>query len=115
MHDSNEVIENDCSGDDNFLIIIDDDTNPLIAIMGSHGAPDPTLDAAAALPALDMATPTPPAPHASAESVNIGGAPPATSTVALTILPPPASVATTTITRTPLATVVNMATQTTCT
>jgi hypothetical protein len=35
--------------------------------------------------------------------------------VALTILPPPASVATTTITRAPLATAMNMATQTTCT
>jgi hypothetical protein len=35
MHDSNKVIENEHSGDDNFMIIIDDnddDANPLIAI-----------------------------------------------------------------------------------
>jgi hypothetical protein len=37
LHDSNEVTENESSGDDNFLIIIDDDdddANPLIAIEG---------------------------------------------------------------------------------
>jgi len=35
MHDSNKVIENDQSGDDNLMIIIDDDdANPLIAIEG---------------------------------------------------------------------------------
>jgi hypothetical protein len=39
MHDSNKVIESDRSGDENFVIIIDDDTNPLIAIKGPFGAP----------------------------------------------------------------------------
>jgi hypothetical protein len=42
MHDSNKVIENDRSGDENFVIIIDDDdddTNPLITITGPFGAP----------------------------------------------------------------------------
>jgi hypothetical protein len=37
MHDSNKVIENERSGDDNFMIMIDDnddDANPLIAITG---------------------------------------------------------------------------------
>ncbi|CAD6334320.1 unnamed protein product [Miscanthus lutarioriparius] len=109
------VTENGRSGDDNFMIIIhddDDDTNPLIAIAGSRGAPGPAPDAAATLPAEAVATPAPPAPHGSAESMNIGGAPPAASTAALTILPPPASVALVTITRAPLATIVSVATQT---
>jgi hypothetical protein len=34
MHDSNKVIENERSGDDNFVIIVDGDINPLITIMG---------------------------------------------------------------------------------
>jgi hypothetical protein len=89
MHDNNKVTENDHSDDDNFLIIIDDDNddaNPLIAIVGSHGALGPTLDAAATRPTLAMATPMPVAPHASIQSVNIGGAP-AASTAAPTIPP----------------------------
>ena len=97
------------------MIIIhddDDDTNPLIAIAGSRGAPGPAPNAAATLPAKAVATPAPPAPHGSAESMNIGGAPPAASTAALTILPPPASVALVTITRAPLATAMSVATQT---
>jgi hypothetical protein len=117
MHDSNKVIENDRSGDENLVIIIDDDnddTNPLIATAGSRGAPGLAPSAAVILLAAAMATPAPPAPHAFVKSLNIGGAPPTASTVALTIPPPPPSEAARTITRAPLATAVNAATQTTC-
>jgi hypothetical protein len=62
--------------------------------------------------AVAVATPTPLAPHAPAESVNIGGAPAAASLAAQTIPPPPAFVAAVTITRTPLATTMSVATQT---
>jgi hypothetical protein len=51
-----------------------------------------------------MATPTPPTPHAPTEFVNIGGAPAATSIVALTIAPPLAFVAAAAITKAALAT-----------
>jgi len=116
MHDFNKVTENDRSGDDNFVIIIDDDddnVNPQITIVGSCGALGLAPDAAAALPAVAVATSMPPAPHVSVDSVNIGRAPPAASTTALTIPPPPASIAAATITRAPLTTVVSVATQTT--
>jgi hypothetical protein len=118
MHDSNKVTENDRSGDDDFVIIIDDDyddTNPLIAGMRSRGAPGSVLDAATALPMVAVATPTPPTPHAFAESLNTGGAPPTTSKVALTIPPPLGSMVVTIITRAPLTTVVSVATQIACT
>jgi hypothetical protein len=118
MHDSNEVIENARSGDGNFVIIINDDddnANPLIAIMGPHGAPGLAPDAAVALPAVPVATHAPPEPQAPVESMTIGGAPLAESTAALTIPPLPASVAAVTITRAHLATAMSVATQTTCT
>jgi hypothetical protein len=118
MHNNNKVTENNCSGDDDFVIIINDDyddTNPLIASVRSRGAPGSVLDAATTLPTVAVATPTPPAPHAFAESLNTGGAPPTTSKVALTIPPPLGSMVVTIITRAPLATAVSVATQTTCT
>jgi hypothetical protein len=59
-----------------------------------------------------VATPAPPAPHAFTESLNTGGAPPATSKVALTIPPPLGSVVVTTSTRAPLTTAVSVATPT---
>jgi hypothetical protein len=93
----------------------DDDTNPLIASARSHGAPGLVPDAATTLPAVAVATPAPPAPHAFVESLNTGGAPPATSKVALTIPPPLGSMVVTIITRAPLATAVSVATQTACT
>lgn len=117
MHDSNKVTENDRRGDEKFVIIIDgddDDTNPLVAIAGSRGCLGLAPSAAAALLAAAVATPAPPAPHASIESLNIGGAPPTASIVALTI-PPHPSEAARTFTRAPLATALNAATQTTCT
>jgi hypothetical protein len=62
---------------------------------------------------MDVATPTLPAPHAPTESLNIRGAPTTASIAALTIPPPPAFVAAATITRSPLATAMCVATQTT--
>jgi len=59
-----------------------------------------------------VATPTPLAPHAPAESLNIGGAPAGASIAGLTIPPPHAFVAAATNTRAPLATAMTVATQT---
>jgi hypothetical protein len=61
---------------------------------------------------MAVATPTPPASHVPAESLNIGGAPTAASIATLTIPPPPAFVAAVTITRAPHATAMSVATQT---
>ena len=61
---------------------------------------------------MAVATPTPPAPHAPAKSVNIGGAPAAASIAAMTIPPPPAFVVAATIIRAPIATTMIVATQT---
>jgi hypothetical protein len=118
MHDSNEIIENDHSGDGNFVIIIDDDdddANPLVTIVGPHGALAPAPDAVVALPMVPVATHALPEPQAPVESMNIGGAPLAESIAALTIPPLSASVEVVTITRAPLAMAVSVATQTTCT
>jgi len=121
MHDNNQFTENDHSNDHNLVIIIDDDdddddddyTNPLITMMGSCGAHGLAPDVTATLLAVVVPTPTPPTIHASAKSMNIGGAPLAASIVALTIPPPPASMVATNITRAPLSTTMCVATQTT--